>query len=53
MVADTETFEIGWFTETGAKYGIKTYERMGFEKVSVRKDDAGGKIWVTFREVKK
>ena len=52
MVANTSsTFDLSFFTEAGARAGIKTYDRCGYEKVAVRKEDesAGGRIWVTFR----
>ncbi len=49
---DDDTFTISWLSEAGAKSGIKIYERMGYTKVSHRKDDAAGRIWVTFRDGK-
>jgi len=48
---DSPTFEISFFSDAGAKAGIKTYARCGFERVDARREDesAGGRIWVTFR----
>lgn len=46
---DSAPFEISYLSKAGAQQGIKTYERMGFERVSVRADGEDGRIWVTFR----
>lgn len=45
-VLEPDTFELSWFTESGAVRGIKLYEGLGYRKLGHRKD--GTKTWVTF-----
>ena len=49
----SDTFDISFLSEAGVRGGIKTYERIGYSKLAVRRDEAGGRIWVTFGGVKK